>query len=168
MSQHKKSPLWIQYPDESSRAWIHASKFSVSALFHNAKHTQSQTLTRAHTHTHTHAAQSVMKSVTGLSLWVVISALCFFGRMFLYSSMFSGARHGYSISIHNHNNGTLITGWRHKILPQWPIVKFHLLHPCLWVEVVIEAMGIIHSLRFTRKKTIVGTPKFSEPNFIQT
>ena len=29
MSQQEKSPLWIQSPEETSRVWIHSSRFSV-------------------------------------------------------------------------------------------------------------------------------------------
>ena len=40
MSQQEKSPLWIQSPEETSRVWIHGSRFSVPVPYNTQlKHT---------------------------------------------------------------------------------------------------------------------------------
>ena len=40
MSQLEKSPLWIQSPEETSRIWIHGSRFSVPVPYYTQlKHT---------------------------------------------------------------------------------------------------------------------------------
>ena len=45
MSQQEKSPLWIQSPEETSRVWIHGSKFSVPVPYYTQlKHTHTHTL----------------------------------------------------------------------------------------------------------------------------
>jgi len=43
MSQQEKSPLWIQSPEETSRVWIHDSRFSVPVPYHTQ-------LKKTHTH----------------------------------------------------------------------------------------------------------------------
>ena len=53
MSQQEKSPLWIQSPEETSRVWIHGSRFSVPVSYYTQlKHTHRHTHTHTHTHTH--------------------------------------------------------------------------------------------------------------------
>ena len=40
MSQQEKSPLWMQSPEETSRVWIHGSRFSVPVPYNTQlKHT---------------------------------------------------------------------------------------------------------------------------------
>ena len=40
MFQQERSPLWIQSPDETSRVWIHDSRFSVPVPYYTQlKHT---------------------------------------------------------------------------------------------------------------------------------
>ena len=65
MSQQEKSPLWIQSPEETSRVWIHGSRFSVPVPYntqlkqththtHHTHDTQTHTQTHTLTHTDTH------------------------------------------------------------------------------------------------------------------
>jgi len=45
MSQQEKSPLWIQSSEETSRVWIHGSRFSVPVPYYTQlKHTHTHTL----------------------------------------------------------------------------------------------------------------------------
>jgi len=51
MSQHEKWPLWIQSPEETSRVWIHGSRFSVPVPYQTQlKHTHTHSNARAQTH----------------------------------------------------------------------------------------------------------------------
>ena len=57
LSQQEKSPLWIQSPEETTRVWIHGSRFSVPVpSYTKLKHT------RAQTHLNYHCHYSLIKS----------------------------------------------------------------------------------------------------------
>ena len=86
-SQQEKSPLWIQSPEETSRVWIHGSRFSVpvpyyTQLKHTHKHARAHTHTYiyiyTHTHTHTHTGtiykHHVFDSNQALCLYLCVRA----------------------------------------------------------------------------------------------
>jgi len=55
MSQQEKSPLWIQSPEETSRIWIHGSRFSVPVPYYTQlKHTHTRTRTLGNLHCRWH------------------------------------------------------------------------------------------------------------------